>query len=388
VLGSNACITPTNNLTIRPDATNSTPLAITGNSATEILDFNGGKYIKIDGRPGGTGSSEMLQIINTNAAAVATVRFINEAQNDTITFCDIQGQSTTSTSNPVTSAVILFAGTNVTVANGGTGNDNNGITYSDIHATSGGTPAIGIGAGITQTAGLATDNDNNTIYSCNIYDFFSATLATDGIKLDIGNNAWTISKCNFYETVPRSGSNAAANWFRFIHLNPNTSAASFSYGSGHTVTLNQFGGTNSSGTGTMLLTSSGAATMIGMDISVGNGTGTIVNGNTFQNITFTSTSTALLTGGTTGAMAMISVNYGNVTSISSNTINNMTLAPGSGGTFMGIRIGGGLGTITTNVINNNTISNISISPTTATNAGNFIGIDMNGGTTVEQITNN
>src|SRR5207248_3243047 len=97
-----------------------------------------------------------LTISNTNTAG-ATIRFINDAHNDAVLNCVVQGVNNTSTSG-----VILFSTTS-----GTTGNDNNLIDNNDIRDGST-TPTIGIFALGTGTA--ATQNSGVTVSNNNIFN--------------------------------------------------------------------------------------------------------------------------------------------------------------------------------------------------------------------------
>ncbi len=377
----NACVNVTKPLTVRPAAGVVSPLLITTSNATAAIDINGASYITIDGRPGGIGTSKMLSIVNTSTSAISTIRLINDASNNLITYCDVQGASTTS-ANPTTAGVVYIGGTT-----GTSGNDNNTISFSDIHSAGATLPAIGVGAYNATTLGNASNNDFNTITNCNIYDFFAAASNTTGIKIDAGNNNYTITNNHLYETASRAFTGAVS--YRFLWLNSNSAAANVTHSSGHTVSGNYFGGNNAAGTGTLTITGSSTSTFLGMDISVGNGTGTTVSNDTITNISFQSTSVAT-TG--TGQFSAISVNYGNVNNITNNVVgatgNGITVLS-SGATVAtlvaGIRIGGG---ILAQTISGNSVGNINANMTANTVAHTVYGIVLNGGTTSPTITNN
>jgi hypothetical protein len=59
------CLGVANPLTIRPE-TGATNLSITSANTTATIDINGGNYVTIDGRPGGTGTVKQLTIANTS----------------------------------------------------------------------------------------------------------------------------------------------------------------------------------------------------------------------------------------------------------------------------------------------------------------------------------
>ena len=194
------CLNPANTLTLRPAGTVASPLTITSANTTATIDLNGCNFVTIDGRPGGTGSGSMLTIINTAAAGVA-IRMTNDASNNTITYCDVQGQNTQSNPTITTAAGVIWI--NSANATNLQGNDNNTISYCNIHGTgptSTNFPTIGIASIGTATSTFAY-NDNCTIDHCNIYDFFNATQASTGVKLDAGNTAWNITNNHFYQTT-------------------------------------------------------------------------------------------------------------------------------------------------------------------------------------------
>ncbi|MBI3193169.1 MAG: InlB B-repeat-containing protein [Ignavibacteriae bacterium] len=174
----------TNNITIRP-ATGVTGKSISGSSTTGIIVLNGADYVTIDGRPGGSGTAKELTIENTSISSTSTanaIRFINDADYNTINYCTIKGgQSST------TGGVILFS-----TSTGTNGNDNNTVSNSDITMTAGGRPTAGVV--FAGTAGKA--NTDNSIGSCNIFDW-------SGYAFYVGSNATNtmISQNNLYWTT-------------------------------------------------------------------------------------------------------------------------------------------------------------------------------------------
>jgi len=364
----NSCISSVNTLTVRP-ATGATGLSISSANTTATIDFNGGSNILIDGRPGGTGSTVDLKIINTATAGVA-IRFINDASSNAITYVDVQGQNTANSG--ALAGVICIGSTS-----GSNGNDNNFIGNNNIHATTGGTPAIAIYA-LGSTATVNTYNDNNIISANNIYDYFIANGASSGIKTDAGNNAWNITGNSFYQTASRTFT--TANTQRGMWITPNSASIS-NTASNFQITNNYIGGTQPQAGGTAYTVSGSNATYFwAMDISVGLGLPTSIQGNIISNISLSSTGTS-----TTGVFIGVGIANGNVDlgTVTGNTIGSqtatgsITVTNGSGGTSFGIRLGSG------NNINiaNNKIGGINISGTSATTSTNFIGIGTGGGTT-------
>lgn len=378
VFPANACISSLNNLTIRP-AAGAVGLSISGSNAGPTIDFNGASNIIIDGRPGGvTGNAaDYLKIINTNTGGAA-IRLYNDASNNTIEYCDLQGANTSATVSGLCGVIYVgSAGTN------GIGNDNNTITNCNIHGATGLNPAFGIAMyGTTTTAG--SYNDNGTISNCNIYDYFHASNQNMGIKLDQGNSAWTITGNSFYQTASRvySGSQPV----RAMHINSNGSGSSTMtpQGSGFTITNNIIGGSAAGGSGTMAMSGSSNTvthTYTGMDISVGVGAATVIANNTIANITL---STGLNTSAGVPFLG-INLNYGNCVA-SSNTIGDpaatasIAITKTNGTTIptsMGLRIAGGI----SNTVTGNTIAGISALGLATTNPMNITGIHVSNGTT-------
>ncbi len=174
-------ISATNTLTLRPQA-GATNLAITGSNPTAIVNLENVRFVTIDGRPGAAGTAKELTIQNTNTSG-ATVRFINEASNNTIRHTVLRGVATSTSSG-----VVLFGTTT-----GANGNDNNTITNNDIRdgAT---TPTNGI-LSSGSAASTEQNNSNNTISNNNIFNFYTATATNDsaGVRLNFGSTDWTIT---------------------------------------------------------------------------------------------------------------------------------------------------------------------------------------------------
>jgi hypothetical protein len=362
----NSYANATNTLTIYP--TNPGTL-ISGNTTNPTIDLNGAKYVTIDGRVGGTGgftSGVNLVVNNTNGAASA-VRLRNEASNNNIKYADLQSNNNTATAN-ANAGIVSFAGTT-----GVNGNDNNTISYCDIHNITGGTPTVGISSLGTTTTD-ARNNEFNTISNCNIYDVFSASIASAGVYLGAGNGTWTISDNRVFQTLRRTFTSAVAH--RSMWITPNT--ASLTTASGFVINNNFIGGGNKTGTATDTLAGTVAGLYYGMDISVGLGATTNIQGNTFTGINMTSTSTG------TNAMMGINIANGNVDVInnligSASTNGSITYtAAGSLGGFIALRSGAG-GTIR---FNNNTISGIDMLGSSTTIPPSFNGIAASGGSTI------
>jgi hypothetical protein len=278
--------TVTNTLTIRPAAAVSSVINFTGGiyNATALIDFSGAAFVTIDGRPGGTGSNRYIAIRQTNFGNFATIRFINDAKNITLTRIRVEGNN-----NNATNGVIFIGGTNATGGNGNITIDN-----CDINGLSNSVNTI-FASGTTAPA----DNKNISITNCNIYDFFLNGTSAAGVVLSSGNSACTISGNNFYQTAVRNSfsvpvMNSATN-FRAIQLNNSASNAVF------TVTNNRIGG-NIPGIPASVFILGDSATNLShlfrpIDCSnVGNVTPTSIQGNTISDITLFTNGTDNFTG--------------------------------------------------------------------------------------------
>jgi hypothetical protein len=198
---------------IRP-ASGASNIQIKGTNAT-LIDLNGVKGLTLDGRAGGIGSTKDLTITNTSTSGIA-IRFINDAQNDTLSYLSIVDSN-----NSITSGGIVFSTSNVVTSPNG--NSNNLIDHCNINGS-------GASANCIYSVGSAApaDNKNNTITNCNIFDFFSNSVAAvNGILLGAGNSSWNIGTTgngnNFYQTATRNSTSVpaltTAVGFRAIQIN-------------------------------------------------------------------------------------------------------------------------------------------------------------------------
>jgi hypothetical protein len=398
----NACVSVSRPLTIRPAAAVAAPFVFTSTSFTNLslasatFVFDGASYVTIDGRNGGTGSNKFISIINTSSTAASAGNAIllrNDANNNMLTYLDLQASNLNPASNAGTITAGAVPGVVAILSTTGIGgNDNNTISNCNIHAatTSGNILNVGIYAYNATAVGNVANNDNNTITNCNIYDCFNASTATAGIDILTGNNAYTITNNSFYKSAAITFTyTGAAITRRGFWITPGNSALG---SSGYTITGNFIGGTAAS-CGGSAYTMLGAVTTVfhGMDISVGTLSASNVNNNTLQNIAFTTTSTSnpYFTG---ISIASGNVNVGNTigtgntigsgTGNGSITINNSTTSSSTSVAY-GIRAVGGA------ILNANynTVGSITINNGTISNSFVAIGV-LGGGTTSATINNN
>lgn len=274
----------TNKIIIRPQ-TGATALSISSSNAFTTIDLAGAKYMVIDGRPGGVGNNE-LTITNTSATGSA-IRFINDAQNDTLRYLTVIGNNTTAASG-----VVVFG----TASGGNTTNGNNAniIDRCNINGNSASVNCL-----YSQGSAAPADNKNNTITNCNIYDFFSNVAGANvcGISLAGGNSGWNIGMAgngnNFYQTAARTPASTpaltAAVFFKAVFIND----ASVN---GTSITGNRMGGNIPGIAGSTFVIGNGA-TPLGHTLRVidnyvsGTTSPTSIQGNTISDIIFYSTIT-------------------------------------------------------------------------------------------------
>ena len=377
VFGNTLGTSASNTITIRPIAGNN-GVVVSSTDATATFDLNGSQFLTLDGRPGGTGSfvSGTSLIINNVGTTAPAIRLVNEARNNNILYCDLQANNTTATTATAGGGVVCIGGTT-----GANGNDNNTISFCDIHNATGGNPLIGV-YGYGSATSVAANNDSNYVTNCNIYDFFSAASATAGIYVGVNNGYWRINNNRFYQTAARTLTGAVVH--RAIWCTPNT--GSLTSASGFTINNNFIGGNSSAGTGMYTSTSAVASSFLGIDASVGHGAYTEIQNNTITNINQTSanTNSATLVG---IKVANGNVNIGTTTgnTIGSTTANSAIILNTSvaGGGFIGIQTTAG-----PNInISNNRISGIEMTGTTSTAACEFFGLALSGGNNLS-VTNN
>ncbi|MCU0441861.1 MAG: T9SS type A sorting domain-containing protein [Bacteroidia bacterium] len=283
---------------------------ISGNIAGPLLDFNGADNVSINGlNSGGNG----LTITNTNnSTTAATIRFINDASDNTVTNCRIFG----STTGPTSGIILLSSGS-------ATGNDRNTISNNTLDSASATLPTNGI----LISGSVGFENDTNIISNNNIGNYFSATAASNGIFVSAGANAIQIIGNRFYQSFPRAYTNANAH--RGIAVVTGTN---------HLINNNTIGFANNSGTGKYIMTGAVATTFVGiLGTFATTGDNTISN-NSVTEITLSTTAT-VATGA--GVFAGISVTSGNV-NILSNLIgalsdtSSINVTTGAAGALIGI----------------------------------------------------
>lgn len=366
----------TNTVTIRPSTSVASRIVTVGSNP--VFRFNGGSNYIIDGRQGGIGgfvSGNNLIIENTNLNG-NTISFVNDADSNRVVYTDVRGSNTIAAGS-AGAGVINFGTTT-----GTNGNDFNTIRYCDIHEGITGFPAVAISSIGTGTT-VVSNNDLNTIDSNNIYNYYSATVATAAVYVGANNSSWRINNNKFYQTSPRV--HTASVTHRVLWITPNT--ANLTSASGFVINNNYIGGDNPSGTGVYDMRGSAATyTFNVMDLSVGLGAATVVQNNIITNISdSTSQTSAIAFGGINVVNGNINVLNNLIGSRTTNGAISFYAASTTSGGAMGIRTGGG--TNNTFNISGNIISGFDLYGTTATTAPEFFGINIFTGTNVNAFNN-
>ena len=342
IIRNHADASAVNTLTIRPSAT--TSIGYSSINDTELFKLDGARYVTFDGRQGGTGTPKSLNFINTGNLGAA-FRFINDAQHNTIKFCDIRSQS-----KSTTGGTIVFS----TAAAGGTGNDHNTIDNNQIKDPSVGQEPINA---IFSLGTASAGNDSIVITNNNIFNYYNATNSTAGIFAGSNNNAWTITGNRLFQESPLGARlyTAAASHY----------GIRITSGAGYTISNNIIGFENQGGTG--------YSKMIGNSVL----------------LTGFPTSYSITGSAVNLRYVAISGNYdpgGAVSIIDGNTIGAFALYTNNGittqeGMFCGISVLSGnahIGTVTGNTIGSTTGNNfIYVTTNNVSGSGSVVGIYAN-----------
>jgi len=383
---------------------------ISGDVQGALIKLNGADNVTIDGLNTG-GNSLTLENISMGLVSrpASTIRFINDATNNTVQNCTIKGSSNgfnlsgailfstgsvtgndgntisgnTITSSSPTNAVVtgstsgttmtVTAVTSGTLAVGqvisggtiitgtvinalGTGTGGTGTYTISQTQTVASTTITGTGTGVLNNAifslaALAIDNSGNIVTNNNIRDYYNPSTVTNGIFLSTGNSAWTITNNKLFQTSNRLYKVAQTH-----------NGINITTGGGYTITGNVIGYADASGTGT--------TNMMGLSIGALGGT-------------FPSSYT---TSGTAIALRYVAINAafvagGATSSIQNNSIGGFALYTSSGagttnGILCGINVTSGnvdIGTTIGNTIGA-TSGNGSIYTANTTSGGAIVGI--------------
>ncbi len=160
-LNSSACLTAVNTLTIRP-ATGANGLVINGSNAGPTVDFNGSSYVTIDGRPGGIGST--IAVTAAGSTNSINLNIINTNAAGAAIRMD-NGASRNSVrycdlqgqNTTAANVPTTLSGVVYFGNNGAAGNDYNTIDHCNVHSSGSGTTTPSIGI-----YSLGYDNQSST----------------------------------------------------------------------------------------------------------------------------------------------------------------------------------------------------------------------------------
>lgn len=343
-----------------------TGLSISGNLASPLIDLNGADNVTLDGRVNASGSTTDLIITNTSissSATTSTIRFVNDATNNIVKYCQIKGSETVATSG-----VLFFSTTTVT-----TGNDNNTINNNSI------TNSANVNRPVNAIYSLGTagkENNGNNISNNSVYDFLKHGTNSNGILLSSYSTAWTISGNSFYETGSFAPTGSVV--YNAIQINN-------LIGTGFTITDNFIGGSSAQCGGTAWTkTNTYNNAFNGINMNVGTIQASSLQNNIIKSFNWSNSGNATWTA--------INIQDGNVNigNITGNTIGgatgtgSVTITGGSTGqNVIGIDLSG-IGDI---YCQNNTIGSISATNANAANASNVYAVNR-GNTGICTISNN
>jgi fibronectin-binding autotransporter adhesin len=386
---------------IQPSAASIRTISMTGVSTTPMIGFNTTNNVTIDGRYSSAGNYLLFR--NTNATPAntgPTIQFTNTTSGNTVQYCTIENNGSNST---LGTAIHIGTGTNVLT-----------IDNCVISNPTGGTAGYPYNGIYSNTSTNTLTVTNNSIYNYNVFGINAASLS-----------AGTVTGNSFYQTASYAPT-------------ANTRAIFLGAGSGHTISSNIIGGSNSSAGSTAYTLTTSAFSFVPIYVYQTSANTTSIQGNTIKNIAYatslgTSTVAGIFTGiyvdNATNASATGTLNIGSTsgniigdttasasndigitssttaglvqaicvlsdgaTTVSNNLIGdfNTTNATTIGSTLYGINASGtGAMTISSNQIGSiNTASSITVGGVTTTTAVNsFYGIS-NTATGVVTITSN
>ncbi len=280
----------------------------TATAGLPLIDFNGADNVTVNGLNSGGNSLTISNLSTSSTSGTSTIRFQTDATNNTITNCSVLGSATMAVGT--NGGNIWFGSAAVT-----TGNDNNTISNCNIGPAGANLPSKCIYFSGSSNTDPGTANNGIIINNNNIFDYFSATVASAGIDLNSGSTNLTISNNRFYETATRTQTTGSQH---------NAIRISNTSGNNYQVTGNTIGFASSSGTGTYSFVAvSSSSVLIPIFLSVGTTTSTSVQGNTIAGIAMSGAGSGT---SSSGAFRGIYVNSGltNIGDITGNTVGSMS----------------------------------------------------------------
>lgn len=185
---------------------------ITGNLASELILLHGADHVTINGLNTGGNSLTISNTSSSSSDGTSTIKFYNSADSNIITNCNILGSSTINNYGSIDmkgGTIFFYAELNVS-----DGNDANVISNCNVGPAGTNLPSVAIGF---QGGTFSQDsNFNDTIRSCNIYDYFLPTGDSYGIAAFNGNTI-VVSNNKFFQTSPREFT-SNANVYKHISV--------------------------------------------------------------------------------------------------------------------------------------------------------------------------
>lgn len=221
------CVNSTNTITLRPAPIMASPKNILSNNGDATLILNNINNITIDGRKGGVGVPNFLNIENTSTGGAA-IKISNASSSNTIRYSIIKGVSTSQQKG-----VIMFKNDENTSYE----MSNNTIDHCTIQ--NGVTRPVNLiyakGNNLIEFDDYIGTSKSNSILYCNLLNHHSSALPSYGIYSD-DMSEWQIKYNHFYQTSALS-TDTIASTIRLID------------GINHNVKGNHIGGSgiNSSG---------------------------------------------------------------------------------------------------------------------------------------------
>ena len=108
--------------------------------------------------------------------------------------------------------------------------------------------------GLGSATGIAIENSNVTINNNNLFDYFSATLASRAVNVNAGNTDWVISNNRIYQTATRTFTSATPTTAAGIFVSNTSTVAT---GNNFQITGNTIGFASNTATGVLTYTGAG-----------------------------------------------------------------------------------------------------------------------------------
>lgn len=353
-------------LTIRPDGnvTRTIEGTYTGSSDANagIYRLNGANRAIFDGRDPNNLAAGGYHLLFRNNHVLAsnnfnsTFSFVNDACNDTLRYCIIEGGST-----GANNGIVRFG-----LAGSGAGNDRIAIDHCRIRDRSNAVSAVY--NGIYALGTFNKDNDNISITHNEIVNMWGVAANTNGILVSTYNSFWTIRGNSIYQTATRTSTGASVHTGIQIL---NTSS-----GDGFVLDGNYIGGTAPLAAGTPWVQNGAAnSRFVGISVSGSTSGSSTIENNTITNMDWrcgsNSTSAApgifcgiyLVNGGFTVRGNCI----GSATATGAITVTSTTTGPST----LGIAHTGSSGVL---LISGNTVGGITVSGSTTSISHSLVGI--------------